>query len=159
MGNPINQSAYLRTSRLFPSDDVKLLSIEIDRGYRDIANCVNSRAIGLFSVSESAISGKRYFTSSNPLSSLQKLFIVTAADITNGYINHHITNLTPGQVVTAYGSYTDGTYDYGFLYKSSGSLSTDISFYISTTQIIFVVGGSVPTLTSGKIIIEYLAYT
>ena len=159
MGNPINQSAYLRTSRLFPSDDVKLLSIEIDRGYRDIANCVNSRAIGLFSVSEPAISGKQYFVSSKPFSSLQKLFAVTPADITNGYINHGITNLSPGQVVTAYGSYTDGTYDYGFIYNSGGTISTDITFKITPTQIVFTVGGSAPTLTSGKIIIEYLAYT
>jgi hypothetical protein len=155
MGNPINQSAYLRTSRLFPSDDVKLLSIEIDRGYRDIANCVNSRAIGLFSVSEPAISGKQYFVSSKPFSSLQKLFAFTSTSA----INHGISNLTPGQVVTAYGSYTNGSNDFGFIYNSGGTISTDITFKITPTQIVFTVGGSAPTLTSGKIIIEYLAYT
>jgi hypothetical protein len=62
-----------------------------------------------------------------------------------------------GQFTKCSGSFTDGTNSYGLFYASSVAIVGQITFYVTATQIIFLVGAGAPTLTSGLIILEWLS--
>jgi hypothetical protein len=81
---------------------------------------------------------------------------VTSADIAAGFILHQIKNVTPGQFTKCSGSYTDGINSFGLFFASSVAIAGQTTFYISPTQIVFLVGAGAPVLTSGLIILEWL---
>lgn len=151
MANVINQAAYLRTTRNFPTDQ-NILVEEISKAYIDTALCVNARTIGLFPTNRSAVTGERFFLSGNHAQQgLRQAFTFTATTA----ITHNITNVIPGQFLHCYGSYTDGTNTYGLVFGTSVAVAGIIQFYVTSTQIIFVVGAGAPALTSGIIVLEW----
>jgi hypothetical protein len=154
MNNISNPVAFLRTSRTFPSNDASQLSVEIDRAYVDIANSVNSRTIGLFPVNVPAITGEEYFLVSNQKQqTLRRVYTFTST----ASITHGISVYNSNQWTSCFGSYTDGTNGYGLIWGTNGAIPNQISFYLTSTQIVFVVDAGAPALTSGRIILTWLS--
>jgi len=152
--NVVNAMPFLRTSREFP-EDVHELAAQLNKSYVDIANVVNDRIIGLFPVNRPAITGERFYLNAPTQQTLRQVYIFTATTA----INHGIGFVIPGQFTKCSGSYTDGTNTYGLFFASSVAIAGQITFYVTTTQIIFLVGAGAPALTSGRIILEWLSVT
>tara|TARA_R110000868_G_scaffold229240_1_gene482247 strand:+ start:108 stop:578 length:471 start_codon:yes stop_codon:yes gene_type:complete len=151
--NIVNQIAYLRTSREFP-EELHQLSVEVNKMYVDIAGAVNERTIGLFPVNRPAQTGNSYYILQNrKQQTLRQVYTFTATTA----IDHNIKGTTPGQFINCFGSYTDGTNTYGLFFATSVAIAGQITFYITPTQIVFVVGGGAPALTSGIIVLEWLS--
>lgn len=151
--NVINQIAFLRTSREFP-EEIKQMSVEVNKSYVDIASAVNARTIGLYSTTRPTITGDSWYLSGNlKQQTLREIYTFTATTA----INHGIPNLIPGQVIPCYGNYTDGTNSYGLIYGTSVAVAGLITFYVTATQIIFSVGAGAPSLTSGIIVLQWLS--
>lgn len=151
--NVVNQVAYLRTSREFPTE-VEQLTVEINKAYVDTANAVNNRTISIFPINRPAINGESWFLVGNQKQqALRQVFTFT----TTTPIDHGITVVNPGQFIRCFGSYTDGTNTYGLIFGTSVAIAGQIVFYVTSTQIIFVVGGGAPALTKGTIVLEWLS--
>jgi len=151
--NIINQVAYLRTSREFP-EELHQLTVEINKMYVDVATAVNARSIGLFPVNRSAQTGNTFYIFQNrKQQTLRQVYTAT----TTASINHNIRGITPGQFILCTGSYTDGTNSYGLIYGSNVAIAGQISFYVTSTQIVFLVGAGAPTLTNLTCVLEWLS--
>ncbi len=151
--NFINQVAYLRTSREFP-EELHQLTVEINKTYVDIANAVNARTIGLYPVNRPAQTGNSFFITKNQK---QQAFRQIYSFTTTAPINHTIKVNFPGQFILCNGSYTDGTSTFGLFFASSVAIAGQITFYVTSTQIIFLVGAGAPALTQGLIILEWIS--
>lgn len=152
MNNIVNSIPYLKTSRSFP-EDAENLSTELDKAYLEIAQAVNARTIGLYPINKSAITGNAFFLTSKKRQTLRQVYVFT----TTTAINHNITSINPNDFTNCNGSYTDSTNDYGLFWATSVAIAGQITFYLTSTQIIFVVGAGAPALTSGRIILEYIS--
>lgn len=151
--NIVNQVAYLPTSRNYPTD-IKQLVVEIDRTNVDTANAVNNRIISIFPTTRSAINGESWFLSANQRQQgLRQVYTFS----TTTSINHGITVVDSGQFIRCFGSYTDGTSTYGLIFGTSVAIAGQISFYLTSTQIVFVVGGGSPALTRGTVVLEWIS--
>ena len=151
--NIVNQTPYLRSSRDFP-EETPILTRELNKAYIDIANTVNNRIIGLFPANLPAITGEKYFLVSNQQQqTLRQVYPITST----ASFNHNISNLNPGQITNAFGTYTDGTNTYGLVYGTSTATPGLITFYVTSTQVVFVLGAGAPALTSGRIVLTWLS--
>ncbi len=151
--NVVNQVPYLRTSRDFPKD-IDELSIQLSKSYLDIANVVNQRIIGIFPTVRPAITGESYFITNNQRQqTLRQVYTFTNTIA----INHNIKNVFPNQFTSCYGSYTDGINSYGLFFATSVAIAGQITFYITSTQIIFLIGAGAPAMTSGRIVLTWLS--
>ena len=150
--NIVNQVSYLRTSRDFP-EEASQLSVELNKAYIDISNAVNNRTISIFSVNRPSITGESfYFTNQRQQTQRQIYDVTSTSPIPHGLNLSQISRLT-----RTYGNFTDSTNWYGFISGSTVAIAGQISFYISPTNIVFVVGAGSPTITSGQIILEWLS--
>ncbi len=148
----INPGAFIRTAREFP-EELHQLSFEVNKAYLDTANAVNSRTVGLFPVNRPAITGDAYFITSVKQQTLRQVYSFT----TTTAIDHGIKNVNPGQFTKhTGGTYTDGIDSFGLPFATSVAVAGLITFYVTTTQIIFVLGAGAPALTSGFIVLEWL---
>jgi len=151
--NFINQVAYLRTSREFP-EELHQFTVEVGKMYIDIANAVNARTIGLFPINRPTQTSNSFFVSQNRRQqTLRQVYTAT----TTASINHNIIGVTPGQFINCFGSYTDGVNSYGLIYGSNVAIAGQISFYVTSTQIVFLVGAGAPAPTSLIVVIEWLS--
>ncbi len=151
--NVVNAVAYIRTSREFP-EDLRQLTVETNKAYIDTANAVNVRTIGIFPTTRPAITGESWFLVNNQK---QQTLRQTYAFTSTTAIDHMITVSTPNQFTRCFGSYTDGTDSFGLIFGTSVAVAGLITFYITSTQIVFVVGAGAPALTSGRITLEWLS--
>ena len=153
--NISNQVPFLRTSRTFP-EVAQPLAIEVNKSYVDIANCVNERTIGLFSTGRPVINGESWFLSGNKKQqSFRQVYQFTATgNIPHGINTSAITGFTKCQ-----GEFTDGTNWYGVIFASSTTITGQVSFYITPTNIVVGAGAGAPTITAGIIILEWLSQT
>lgn len=154
MNNLANNVAFLRTTREFP-EDLRQLSIEVNKAYANIASATNSRTIGLHPVNKPAITGEEWFITGNKRQqTLRQVYSFTSTSS----ISHGISNVTAGQFINCYGSYTNGTNTFGLVFGSSGgTIPNNISFYVTSTQIVFQVDVGAPALTSGIIVLTWLS--
>ena len=151
--NVVNQVAFLRTSRTFPPD-LQQLTVELDKAYIDTSNAVNARTIGLYPTTRPAVTGESWFLTGNQRQqTFRQVYTFTATTA----IAHQIPNVVPGQFTNCFGSYTDGTNTYGLVFATSVAVAGIITFYVTTTQIIFAVGAGAPALTSGRLVLEWLS--
>jgi len=153
-GSIANPGNFLRTSRNFPLDP-QALSVELSRTYVDIANEVNNRISGIFGQSSKTITGESWFLggSASRQQTLRQVYTFTStASIPHGIDTTQISNFT-----RLFGTYTDGTNTYGLLAGSTTAIAGQISFYISPTSIVFVVGAGAPSVTSGIVVLEWLS--
>lgn len=153
MSNVINQTAFLRTSREFP-EELKQLTVEVNKSYLDTAQAVNTRVIGLFPTTRSAQNGESWFLSANARQQgLQQVYTFTAA----GNIPHGITNLLPSQIVDCYGSYTDGTDAFGVLFGTSVAIAGQVSAYVTATNIVVQADAGAPAIVSGVVVLKWIS--
>ncbi len=134
--NYVNESPFLRTSRLFPKDLDKL-AVEVTRTYIDIANAVNYRIISIFAKNSPSITGEAWYITNQRQNTLRQIFTFTST----ASITHNIQVTSPTQFVRCFGDYTDGNNSYGFIYGSPGSppvtIPGQIVFYLTSSQIVF----------------------
>lgn len=153
-GNVVNQMPFLRTSRDFPEDDIYQLTVEIDRSYIDIATKVNDRTIGLFPTTVPAINGEAWFLAKNQKQQgFRQVYTFTSTTA----IAHGITFSNISAFVRCWGEFTDGTNWYGLIHASNVAIVGQISFYLTPTNITFVVGAGAPALTQGTIVLEWVS--
>lgn len=153
MSKIVNEVAYIKSSREFPADLGQLATI-LTRAYPEIANAINERTIGLFPSNRSAITGNAYYLFQNKKQqSLRQTYTFTAT--TN--IPHGIDFLQVAYIGAMYGQYTDGTNWYGLIAGTSVAIAGQISFYLTGTNIVFVLGAGAPALTKGIIVIEWIS--
>lgn len=149
-------SPYLKAQWQFPYDDIRGLSNQNNISYVDIASKVNARTIGTFAVNFPLVTGERWYFagSSTPQQSLRQVYTFTGA----GSIPHGI-NLTAVSLFTSkcYGSYTDGTNWYGAIFASSVGIAGQVTFSITPANIVVLVDGGAPAVTSGSIVLEWLS--
>lgn len=155
--NVTNQVAFLRTSRNFP-EDLKQLTVEMNRSYVDIANKVNSRTIGIFTKNVPSINGEEWFINSlnQKQQGSRKVFVFgSIAGATNIPHNLNITNLT---FVRIFGTFTDGTNWYPLPYVDVVSATNQVNVIVTPTNIVITPGGGTPpTISSGVVVIEWLS--
>jgi hypothetical protein len=152
--NVVNQVAYLRTSREFP-EEIHQLTVEVNKSYVDIANAVNNRTISIFPTNRPAITGESWFFNNQRQQTLRQFYPFT----TTTAIPHGINFINISQFTRLYGQYTDGTNWYGLIAGSNVAIAGQISFYLTPTDIVFLVGGGAPAVTKGTVILEWLSST
>lgn len=151
--NVVNTVAYLRTSREFP-EELKQLTVEVNKAYLDTAQAVNARTIGIYPVNQPAITGNSYFTRNNQRQqTLRQVYVFNST----AAINHGVRVISKTQFINCFGTYTDNTNSYGLVYGTSTATPGLITFYMTSTQIIFVLGAGAPALSSGVIVLEWLS--
>lgn len=151
--NVVNQSPYLRTTREFP-EEVKHLAFQVNKSYLDIATAVNYRTIGIFPTNRPAITGEQYFIRQNQQ---QQTFRQVYRFTTTASINHGINIIDPAQFTSCFGSYTDDINSFGLIFGTDVAVAGLITFYITATQIVFLVGAGAPALTMGTIVLHWLS--
>lgn len=152
--NVVNPTAYLRTSREFP-EDLHQFTVQANKAFVDTANAINSCTCSIFPTNIPAITKEQWFIMANQKQQgFRQVFIVQST----ASINHGINVVDPNQFTDkCAGSYTDGTNCYGLIFGSTVAIPGQISFYITSAQIVFVVDGAAPALTAGKITLEWLS--
>lgn len=149
----MNQVPFLRTSREFPSD-IQALTVEINRSYLDIAQAVNTRTIGIYASGSPSVIGDRWYLDNVAYQGLRQVYPITGGgNIPHGINTEQITIFTH-----IYGAFTDGTSFYPLPYVASPANNDQISLYVDPTNIVITLGGgSPPTISSGYIILEWIA--
>ncbi len=152
--NIVNQVAYLRTTWEFPEKADNLVN-ELSRSYLETAASINVRTIGIFTVNKAAITGESWFITKNQKQQgFRQVYNVTST----AAINHGLSLTEISRFTRAYGAYTDGTNWYGFIFGNNVAIAGQISFYVTPTQIVFLVGAGAPTLTLGTVVLEWISF-
>lgn len=151
MSTKTNRTPFLREQRSFPQES-QPLSVEIDRAYTDIAQAVNSRVLGIFAVGSQVQSGESWFLVNQKQQALRQVFTFT----TTASITHNIRVTDANQFTRCFGSYTDGTNSYGLIFGTSVAVAGLITFYVTSTQIVFAVGAGAPAISSGRVVLEFI---
>ncbi len=151
--NVVNQVPYLRTSREFP-EEIKQLTVELNKSHVDTANAINNRTISIFPTSRPAINGESWFLVNNQK---QQGFRQVYTFKLTATIAHGIKVVTPEQFIRCFGSYTDGTNTYGLIFASTVAIVGQISFYITATNIVFVPGAGAPVPITGTVVLEWVS--
>lgn len=150
-----NRAPFLQTQRDFP-DKINSLSNEVFRAYVDIAQKVNQRTIGTYSINRPVVTGESWFLTSEPLQTQRQLYqITTVGNYAHGIDISQIVGFT-----RIYGTATDGTNWYPLPYVDASSSTDQIQVVVTSTNIVLTAGsGSPPTISSGYIVLEWLART
>lgn len=146
---------FLRKQRQYPYDTVKALANQSDQAYIDIATKVNLRTIGTFPTNDYVPSGEQYYLegSPRPQNVFRQVYPFTAI----GSIPHGINPASIFAFINCYGEYTDGTNWYGAIYGSNVAIAGQVSFYLTTTNIVILSGGGAPAITNGLITLHFIS--
>jgi PPE-repeat protein len=151
--NIVNQSPFLRTSRNFPLE-AQPLAVEVNRSYVDIAEKMNDRSIGLFPSARPAQTGDKWYLTSAAQAVFRQVFPFQAA----GNIPHGITWISVAFISpSSYGTFTDGTNWCGAIYGSGTAIAGQLSFYVTSTNIVVLAGAGAPSITQGYINLEWVS--
>lgn len=148
-----NLAPFLRTSRLFPDDNPQALSVEINKSYIDIAQAVNSRTIGVYALNTQSVNGTSWYLTGNnqKQQGVRKMFRFTSS----GTFPHFIDFNSVDYFTQCWGTYTDGTNWYGAIFASNSTITNQVSFYITPTNIVVQSAGAPPTISSLTIVLEW----
>lgn len=148
----------------FPKEWVKFLDIWTEL-YKRIANCVNTKEGGLFSLQEQ-FSSQQYFTLSEPgvfRNVYRKTFdmvelnggsIAAGATVT---FPHNITGIL--DTATIYGGATNSDAPVKYIplpYVSATSVTNQVQIYLTPTDVVLINGATQSALTQAYIVAEYL---
>lgn len=143
---------YLRTSRNFP-EDLKQLTIEVNKSYVDTANNVNVRSIGIYPTVKPTVNGDAWYFNGFKHQGFRQIYLFTSAgNIPHGITWEDVQAISPN----SYGSYTDGTNWYGVIFATSNIVAAQVSFYVTPTDIV-ILSGVAPAISSGIIVLEWLS--
>jgi len=154
MNSPTQNVPYLREQRKFPSDDLKQLSEQVDQCYIDIAQKVNARTVGIFSVSSQTVTGERWSVGSQIQQTIRQVynFSDSALTIPHGLNLSTITNFT-----RIYGCFFDGTNWNTLPFISTTSAANQISVAVNSTNIVITKGAGAPSVSQGLVVLEFLS--
>jgi PPE-repeat protein len=151
--NVVNQVPYLRTSRSFPQE-AQPLAVEVNRSYVDVAEKVNDRIIGVYPTNRSAVNGESWFITNRKQQAFRQIYSFTATgNIAHGITWTSVSFISPN----SYGTFTDGTNWYGVPYLGSTAVTAEVSFYVTSTNIVVVAGAGAPSITQGYINLEWVS--
>jgi hypothetical protein len=151
--NIVNQVPYLRTSRSFPQE-AQPLSVEINKSYVDVANAVNNRTIGIFTINRPTVNGESWFiTKGQKQQAFRQIYDITSTAAFNHNINFQ--NVERFTVIRGIGF--DGTNYYPIPFVSPVAAANNMGISVTPTQVILTPGGAAPALTQGTIILEWLS--
>ena len=155
MSNVTNPTAFLRTTRQFPEDS-QALSVELDKMYVDVSNKMNVREIALYNTNFPAQTGQQWFVSqAKSQSTFRQIYTFTAA----GNIAHGITLSKINGFTKIYGTFTNGTNWYPLPYVDATAANNQVSISVTPPNIVITAGGGAPpTITSGFVVLEWLAF-
>lgn len=154
--NQFHRQPYLKVQWKFPREDLRELASQIDIAYLDIATKVNNRIIGNFPINVLSVTGERWYFSgsSSAQQSLRRVYQFSGAgNIPHDLIWSDVSSISP----KSYGTFTDGTNWYGCIYASNVAIAGQISFYVTSTNIVILSGAGAPVITSGFIVLEYIS--
>lgn len=162
MTNPINQTPYLRTTWKFPND-LEELVVEINRSFLEVAAFMNVRTIGLYPANRPAIGGETWYITSRKQQNIRQIYTFTGpapiANIPHG-IDPKFGNLPSVSFMTkCSGSFTDintGNW-YGCIFGSNQVIPGQVSFFITGTDIVILVGAGAPPINNGLIVLEWIS--
>lgn len=155
--NPVDtRNAFLNTSQYFsPQSDQFLITME--NLYTQIANAVNIRQLGQFSVRET-LTGQQFSEVANANAtkySFRSIFYF--GPIAAGATLSFAHNLTFVQLTHAYGTCITDVVDYRPIpYASATLITNQIELQVTATNIVIINGATAPNITSGIIVLEYL---
>ena len=153
--NVVNQVSFLRTSRNFP-EDLRQLTVEINKVYIDIANAVNERTISIFPTNRPAVNGESWFLSKN----LRQQGLRQAYPFTTlpAVIHHGLNFDEIERFVRIFGAFTDGTFWYPLPYVAIvGGVASQVEVFLDDTNIFVTSGAGGPTSTKGTVILEWIS--
>jgi hypothetical protein len=154
--NVVNTMPYLRTSREYPKDDPKQLSIELHKTYIDVALAVNNRTIGIYPANRPAVGGESWFITNQKQQNFRQIYPFSST----GNIPHNL-NWSSISFISpkSYGTYTDDTNWYGAIYASNTPIAGQVSFYVTDQYVVVIAGSSPspPTIDSGYIVLEWIS--
>ena len=160
--NLFTQVPYLRTSRNFP-EDLHQLTVEVNKSYVDIANCVNNRTMSIFTTQVAVVNGESWFINGIKHQGFRATYQIGALSIFPASIPHFINFSNLFEFVRCFGSYTDGTNYYGAIYGSNVAIAGQISFYLTPNSgttpgdIVILAGAGAPTVINLVITLEWIA--
>lgn len=151
--NVVNQVPYLRTSRNFPLE-AQPLSVEMNKSYVDVANAVNSRTIGIYTVNRPVVNGEAWFiTEGQKQQAFRQIYNISSTAAFNHGLNFQ--NIERFTVIRGIGF--DGTSYYPIPYVSPVAAADSIGIFVTSTQVQITTGAGSPALTQGTIILEWLS--
>jgi hypothetical protein len=151
----VQQTPYIQEQRHFPRKTVEELATQMDIAYIDIARKINERMIGQHSKGFSAVTGERWFLDGQvtPQQTLRQVY-----EITSTLIYAHGIDTTQIEGFTKiYGVGYDGTNWFSLPHVDSTLVTNQIGVLVTPTQIVLSPGAGAPVITSGFIILEWLA--
>ena len=155
-------SPYLPRQRNFPIDSAQVLGVELDKTYIEIAQRVNERTIGLFSVNLPSITGENWYLQGQPRINQTLREVYQFGPIAPGTeldIPHGILNFT--QFTRIYGTVITNAPDFRPLpYIDPVTNTTGMALLVGTIAnvgvIRIVLGASAQPVVSGIVILEWL---
>lgn len=151
----VQQTPYIQEQRNFPKKNAEDLATQVDIAYIDIARKINERIIGQYSVNFSAVTGEKWFLDGEPTpqQTLRQVYEYSGtATIPHGINTTQIQGFTK-----IYGVGYDGTIWYPLPYVDVTLATNQIALSVDATNINITLGGTAPVITSGFIILEWLA--
>ena len=153
----IQQEPYIRNQRDFPTKDVRLLSLENDKAYIDVAGKINARTIGTFALNAQIVTGEAWYIqgSSQKQQTLRQVYLFSDSELT---VPHGINISQISGFTRIYGTFTDGNIWYPLPYVDVLNADNQINVKVDSSDIIITEGaGSPPALTNGYVVLEWLA--
>lgn len=156
---PVN-TPYLRNQRQFPTENPQALQVELDKTYIDVSLAVNNRTIGLFPVTQMATTGETWYLKgpNQRQQGQRQVYTFTAT----GNLPHNLPSAI-STIIRGFGTYTDGTNTYGLIFGSNTTIAGQVSFYVTPSvgttsgNIVIAAGAGAPSITSGVVVLEWLA--
>lgn len=152
MNDNTQKAPYLPLQRNFLHKDPNMLSETLDKSYVEIASRVNERSIGTYAPNTPLLTGDKYYMKGQPQSSQRQLYMINST----ASIPHNIIVSQIGEVTKMYGQYTDGANWYALQPGTNMAIAGQVTFYIDSTNINFLVGAGAPVLTRGTVVIEWI---
>lgn len=157
-GQPVNnQSSFLPTTTVYPTDQAELL-IRLTKNYADTANLLNIREIGIYEIIE-ILTGEQWNNPGQPTNRRQafrKIFIFGAIVAgANLPITHGISTFT--SFTNIYGTVNTAIPDARSIPFADVVLITNqIAIKVNKTTATIYNGSTAPNITNGLLILEYL---
>lgn len=155
MTYPTQKSPYMPLQRNFPYDNLQALAIEIDAFHILAALNINAREIGTYAVNSQTVTGQQWYLNGevNKQQTLRQIYSITSGSS----FNHNINFATVTSFTTITGIGYDGTNYFPLPYVSPFSAADCIGLFVTSTQVMIVVGAGAPTITSGIITLEWIS--
>lgn len=148
-------SALLRIQRNFPQDSPQALSVELDKMYIDVARNVNDRTIGLFPMNRAALTGESWFLLGSNQKQQGQRQIYSITSFSN--IAHGLNVSELSRFVRIFGCFKDSSNNWYPLPYVSSTAANQVGISLSSSSIVFDVGGSAPSPVIGQIVLEWVA--